>query len=1240
MESKDPVKRELEKMARALEGAADEELGVVVAAMYKGKDKKVRPVDANDGTGDPPGGRYDWYERSKARECPQEHVGVYRDYLLPRITSIPRGSRLTPERLKALEVGNWLWENERAMFDEMMINREGAIAFDWKEVSKIHEDVSPPIVIKTVPHEAWQEKNFPCPRALVPVVVKMLIERLERGVLEKCDGPYRNPWFLVAKKTAGTYRLINAAMKMNSVTLRDANLPPSVDEFSEEFAGCACASLIDFFSGYDQLTLDKRSRDMTAFMTPLGLLRMTTPPQGATNSVAQFVRVVMTILEDLFPKIAMPFIDDIGVKGPYTDYGGALILPGIRRFVFEHIQNLDKTMDRIERAGATIGPKSQFCYDGMIVVGFVCGSKGRAPEAAKVSKILNWEYCKDVTEAKAFLGICVYYRIWIKDFIIIAEPIYRLQRKGVGFEWGQEQMDAMSLLQEALTSAPLLCKLHYDPAEGWGMIVLAVDASLDGWGGTLGQFDPEGHKRVARYESGVWNEAEKRYDAGKRECRGVLKALQKTRFWLYGTHFILELDANTLVAQLNRAATDLPGALVTRWLAWIQLFDFEVRHVKGAKHGAADGLSRRPHFSDDSEDDIDIDEFVADELEAVGIGRARVRFQKGKRAVVGSRAQSLDFCHVTNRDQYGGIPGVSLMSLSSKVTPSEELRTVEIATERRRGRSMGLTEDPQSAPDQVTADDDEDHSSSRSSQCDDFRNPLTDDYSEHFQEIARYLTTLAKPEGMNRAAFRRLKNEALKYSVRDRQLWKNSDKTKIYPPRLVVSNKEKRTDIIRELHDKTGHAGRESTYHRIAMRYYWEGCYDEVRRYVSSCKECQHRSKLRQEEALFPTKAAPLFHCIGIDVVKLPERERYDCLVVARDDFSGWVEAKPMKQADSRKVARFIWEDLICRHGLFGKLKVDGGSEFKKDVIKELEKYGIHRVVISAYNSKANGMIERGHQPLIAALIALTNGGRKSWVPFLRWVLFADRTTIHRPTGFTPFYMVYGREAVLPVETKYPTWRTLGWDEVHDRSTLLELRARQLMMRDEDIEEARLKKDRRRYEGKENFDLRHQIRPAPIKEGDLVLAYDIKLIDQDMSKNTKLQYRWRGPFRVKRANQEKGYYSLEELDGSEIRQTYAGNRLKRFVQRDGYWYSPEDEVSDLTDPGTGIPFRTGAELEEEAIQEFHEKNSALEAKRGPRVIVNLPGLSESEKAKYVAFSDSENEGSTEEMAEGSGMESD
>ncbi|KAF8846531.1 hypothetical protein BDZ45DRAFT_608835, partial [Acephala macrosclerotiorum] len=174
----------MERIALSLDNPNLGPFNIDVNTAYKPKSRKVRFVDLTDGTGEVPGGRKDWFERSKARETPQEHTGKYARYLLPRIVSILKGSRFTFERLTSLLVGDWLWESEREMFDEMMLNREGAIAFDWKEA-------------------------------------------------------------------AGTYRLINAAMKMNSVTLRDANIPPSVDEFSEEFAGCFCASLIDFFSGYD-----------------------------------------------------------------------------------------------------------------------------------------------------------------------------------------------------------------------------------------------------------------------------------------------------------------------------------------------------------------------------------------------------------------------------------------------------------------------------------------------------------------------------------------------------------------------------------------------------------------------------------------------------------------------------------------------------------------------------------------------------------------------------------------------------------------------------------------------------------------------------------------------------------------------------------------------------------------------------------------------------------------------------
>ncbi len=89
------------------------------------------------------------------------------------------------------------------------------------------------------------------------------------------------------------------------------------------------------------------------------------------------------------------------------------------------------------------------------------------------------------------------------------------------------------------------------------------------------------------------------------------------RYWLYGIHFILETDVSVLVAQLKCSATDLPGALVTRWIAYIQLFDFEVRHVLGNKHTAADGLSQRPRTESDNineEHEVDINDFIDAEI--------------------------------------------------------------------------------------------------------------------------------------------------------------------------------------------------------------------------------------------------------------------------------------------------------------------------------------------------------------------------------------------------------------------------------------------------------------------------------------------------------------------------------------------------------------------------------------------------------------------------------------------------
>lgn len=110
----------------------------------------------------------------------------------------------------------------------------------------------------------------------------------------------------------------------------------------------------------------------------------------------------------------------------------------------------------------------------------------------------------------------------------------------------------MDELKRALTSALALKPIDY---EGSGLLVLSVESSLQGWGPALQQEHPKTRKRhSARYESGLWTDLEKKYDLGKLECRGLLKAVKRFRYYLYGVRILFKIDARKLVYQVNQPA--------------------------------------------------------------------------------------------------------------------------------------------------------------------------------------------------------------------------------------------------------------------------------------------------------------------------------------------------------------------------------------------------------------------------------------------------------------------------------------------------------------------------------------------------------------------------------------------------------------------------------------------------------------------------------------------------------------
>ena len=117
---------------------------------------------------------------------------------------------------------------------------------------------------------------------------------------------------------------------------------------------------MDLFVGYDKRALATSSRNYTTFQTPFGAHRLTTLPMGWTNSVPIFHDDVTHILQPEIPHCMQPYIDDVPVKGPATQYlkedGKPETIkenPGIRCFVWEHFQDLNRIVQRMKYSGGT-----------------------------------------------------------------------------------------------------------------------------------------------------------------------------------------------------------------------------------------------------------------------------------------------------------------------------------------------------------------------------------------------------------------------------------------------------------------------------------------------------------------------------------------------------------------------------------------------------------------------------------------------------------------------------------------------------------------------------------------------------------------------------------------------------------------------------------------------------------------------------------------------------------------------
>ncbi len=532
----------------------------------------------------------------------------------PSISNFVPTNRLTRERLDLIlskVPDGFLTPTEIDLLVYILDTRQGALAFCDNERGTFNRQYYPDYIIPHMEHTPWVQEPIRIPKAVESEVRLLLANQRKAGKYEYSCASYRSRVFPVAK-TGGKLRLVHDLQEMNKIVIRDAALPPRPDDFAESFVGRAVYGVADLFSGFDARTLAEVSRDLTTFHCLDGPERLTVLPQGCTNSVQEFQRCARHAIQPEIPNHADVFIDDCGIKGPRSRYNDEVLPenPGIRKFIYEYAMTLDRVFARFEESGLTAsGTKLIIASPKVQIVGSVVSLEGWHLAHGIVTKVLNWPCPQSVTEVRGFLGVAGVGRHWIKGFSLIAKPLTSLCRKSEDlFEFGLDAREAFATLKQLITTAPVLREVDYEAAGlirppprvcDDGLLVLSVDSSVHGSGWVLYQIYGT-EKHPALFGSCTFNRAESNYSQPKVELYGVFRAVKEVRHRIWGVHFRLEVDAKFLEQMIKEP--DLPNAPMTRWVTYIQLFDFSLRHVPATSGVAQDGLSRKRRTSVDSDD--------------------------------------------------------------------------------------------------------------------------------------------------------------------------------------------------------------------------------------------------------------------------------------------------------------------------------------------------------------------------------------------------------------------------------------------------------------------------------------------------------------------------------------------------------------------------------------------------------------------------------------------------------------
>ena len=806
---------------------------------------------------------------------------------------------------------------------------------------------------------------------------------LEAKIIRPSNSPFASPIVLLRKKT-GALRMVIDYRRVNSRTIKDGYSIPKIEDLLFTLNGSKYFCSLDLCKAYYQVPMSEKARKYSAFITPFGLFEWDRLSQGLANAPACFQRLMETVFSDMNLTELIIFLDDILIHAKDLDELGDRTL---------------KVLDRLCKFGLKLDPNK--CVFGATQVkhlGYLISEGTVRPDPEKISTVKDWPKPNTVKEVKSFLGFAGFYRRFIPNFSHMSKPLndltsgyvptkskYKTKKSlslssNINHLWNKVHDNAFKSIIDALTS-----DLVITLADKNKPFILHTDASGFGLGAILYQ-EVDGLQRVISYASRILTKSERNYPAHKREFLALKWAMcDKFRDYLLGSHTTVITDNNPLCYILKNAKLD---ATSHRWLSSLSMFDFDLKYKKGSTHVDADSLSR-------------LNTEIPDDDSAYKNALHDIDFLIKK----ASQYEKDTECETMNINTICAAMQTHIFGITCSCCPERPLPLVDQIP-----CNVNMIPDDLLEPKRVLDNFDPLHSPDWN------KLQKTDKILEYVMTCVENKEKICyKPDQKELMIFAKEQNHL---ELIDGVLYRRSElgRNFVYQLVLPLSHREK---ALKGIHDELYHVCLKESLTQLRQRFYWPYMSMDLENKIRKCSRCLQKGAKTQKAPMKTIITTHPLELLSIDFLTIDYKDTKQNILVMLDHFTKFGLAVCTKDQTAKTVARVLWYNFFLTYGFCSKILSDQGRDFESQVIKELCVIaGITKIRTTPYHPSGNP-VERWNRTLLGMLRSLESSKKKDWKRYLPEVNHAYNCCIHSSTGYSPYFLMFGRHPRLPIDLAF-----------------------------------------------------------------------------------------------------------------------------------------------------------------------------------------------------------------------------